>query len=240
MFAYDSAIISHRGASAYAPENTMAAFNKALALGSRFVEFDVKLSADGEAFIFHDDILDRTTNGRGLFAKTSQEVIKTLDAGRWFSRRFRNEPIPLLSDVLTWLVKNRVYANIEIKPSVEDIEATTVAILTAIRHHWPASATQPLLSSFEISALQLCRSIDPDIPLGLLMHIWQKDWLLLARELNCFSIHLNRWLLTPKRAMEIKDNGYKLYVYTVNRQRQARKFISWGVDAVFSDYPDLL
>lgn len=235
-----SRIIGHRGASAYTPENTMASFERAHALGAQWVEFDVMLNGDGEAFIFHDDSLKRTTNGRGEFGHASSEYIRSLDAGRWFSRRFKGEKIPTFTEVLHWLIAHQMKANIEIKPYPGQIEATTMAVLSALNACWPREESLPLISSFEREALVLCRSIMPDLPLGLLMHEWQQDWLKFAQDLHCVSVHVNRKILTKTRIAEIKQHGFILCAYTVNSKRLARKFWNLGVDAVFSDYPDLV
>jgi glycerophosphoryl diester phosphodiesterase len=104
-------VIGHRGASAYAPENTLVAFDKALSLGCQFIEFDVMCSADGEPFIIHDDHLKRTTNGRGEVGLVDAAYLKTLDAGSWFSRDFKGERIPHLREALKWLSFSGVQAN---------------------------------------------------------------------------------------------------------------------------------
>ncbi len=233
-------IIAHRGASAYAPENTLASFNKAWSMGARMVEFDVMLSADGEPFVFHDDNLRRTTNGCGEFGQMNADYIRSLDAGSWFSEQFAGEKIPSLLTALQWVLSRDIYANIEIKPYPGTTEQTTVAVLTHLNRYWPHGKPFPLVSSFERKALTLCRSLSPEIPLGFLMHEWQEDWLTEARKLSCYSIHLNAKIATKARVQAIKAEGYLVYVYTVNRQRLAHKLFGLGVDAVFSDYPDIL
>ncbi len=233
-------LIGHRGASAYAPENTMAAFSKAYELGCRFIEFDVMLSADGEPFVFHDDRLKRTTNGRGEIGLVTAEYLRSLDAGGWYSKKFRGEKIPLLKETLVWLNTTGMQANIEIKPYPGTTEQTAIAVLTHVNCNWPSDKPLPLVSSFDHRALTLCRSISPELPLGLLLDKWDKNWLQKARDLQCFSVHLSRRIATAKHVLEIKEHGYQVYVYTVNRKRKAAKLFSYGVDAVFSDYPDLL
>ncbi|STY28434.1 glycerophosphodiester phosphodiesterase, cytosolic [Legionella wadsworthii] len=233
-------IIGHRGASAYAPENTLAAFNKALALGCRFIEFDVMCSGDGEPFVIHDDNLKRTTNGRGEVGKVESNYLQSLDAGTWFSRQFKGEPIPHFKDVLKWLSFSGVQANIEIKPYPGSEEQTAVTVMSHIQRYWPQDKDLPLVSSFCWEALELCRSIAPEMPLGLLMHAWDEQWFLKATQLECFSIHVNRRILTEARVRSIKEAGFVLCAYTVNRKRLATKLFDWGVDAVFSDYPDLI
>jgi glycerophosphoryl diester phosphodiesterase len=233
-------LIAHRGASAYAPENTMAAFNQAHQMGARWVEFDVMLSADGLPFVFHDDKLKRTTNGRGEFGKVSADYIRSLDAGSWFSKRFQGERIPSFSTVLQWLCDHQMQANIEIKPFPGMVEQTTVAVLAHLNQYWPHDRALPLVSSFELEALTLCRSLSPEIPLGYLLHEWQNDWLKTAQNLQCYAVHLNAAIATPARIDAIKAEGYKVLVYTVNQPRRAQKFLAYGVDAIFTDYPDLL
>lgn len=233
-------IIGHRGASAYAPENTMAAFDKAMAMGCRCLEFDVMLSNDGEPFVFHDETLKRTTNGRGEIGKVTAEYLQSLDAGRWFASRFRGEKIPHFRDVLQWLTFSDMKANIEIKPYPGTTEQTTIAVLSHINRYWPQSKEMPLISSFDLAALTLCRSLSPEMPLGLLLEGWDKEWLVKAKALQCYSIHFNKRALTEERVKQVKEQGYNVLAYTVNRRRQAKKLLYWGVDAVFSDYPDLL
>ncbi len=233
-------VIAHRGASAYAPENTLAAFDKALALGSRFIEFDVMCSADGVPFIIHDDSLKRTTTGKGEVGKVDAAYLESLDAGSWFSKQFKGQKIPSFKDVLKWLTFSQVQANIEIKPFPGAEEQTTTAVLSELHRYWPHEKPLPLISSFSWDVLNLCRSIAPEMPLGLLLHHWEDEWLQKAKQLECYSININRRILTEARAKAIKNEGYVLCSYTVNRKRLANKLFSWGVDAVFSDYPDLL
>lgn len=234
------AVIGHRGAAAYAPENTMAAFNQALSLNCRFLEFDVMCSKDGEPFVIHDDSLKRTTNGRGMVGEVESDYLRSLDAGSWFASRFKGEKIPSFQEVLQWLSFADVQANIEIKPFAGAMEQTTVAVLSFINRYWPTAKDMPLVSSFDWQALELARSIAPEMPLGLLMHDWQEGWQQKAEQLACYSVHCHYKILTAERAAQIKQAGFKLLAYTVNRRRLARKLLAWGVDAVFSDYPDLL
>lgn len=233
-------IIGHRGASGYAPENTIAAFDKALSLGCLMVEFDVMLSADKEPFVFHDDKLKRTTNGRGEIGKVSADYLQTLDAGKWFHRRFKGEKIPHFKDVLKWLSLTNMKANIEIKPYPGTTEETTMVVLTYINRYWPHNRPLPLVSSFDYDALLCARSVSPELPLGLLMHRWDDNWQQKADYLSVCSVHLNDKITTQSRVSLIKEKGYEVAVYTVNRKRLAKKLLSWGVDGVFTDYPDLL
>lgn len=233
-------IIAHRGASGYAPENTLAAFEKAYALGSRFIEFDVMLSVDGEAFVFHDETLKRTTNGHGQFGMVTADYLATLDTGRWFAKAFLGEKILSLRQAIEWLNDVNVHANIEIKPFPGQTEATAMAVLTHVNRFWSQDRKLPLISSFDYNALVFCRQFSPEIPIGLLLDKWQDHWLAMAKDLGCVSVHLSHRIANLARISAIKKAGYLVYVYTINRKRKAVKLFSWGVDAVFSNYPDLL
>ncbi|WP_367606059.1 glycerophosphodiester phosphodiesterase [Legionella sp. W05-934-2] len=233
-------LIAHRGASGYAPENTIAAFDKALALGCLMIEFDVMLSQDGEPFVFHDDKLKRTTNGRGEIGQVTAEYLQSLDAGKWFHRQFKGEKIPHLKDALKWLSLTNMKANIEIKPYPGTTEETTMVVLTHINRHWPHNRSLPLVSSFDYEALLCARSISPELPLGLLMHEWDDNWQQKADYLSAYSVHLHYKIATRAHVTSIKEKGYAVAVYTVNRKRLANKLLSWGVDGLFTDYPDLL
>jgi glycerophosphoryl diester phosphodiesterase len=197
-------------------------------------------SMDGEPFVFHDDHLKRTTQGKGDFGLAHSDRIRGLDAGSWFSKRFKGEKIPHFKEVLHWLMRTGVQANVEIKPYPKTMQQTVTSVLSHIHRHWPAENELPLVSSFDWEALTLCRNLAPEMPLGLLMHDWKEAYLEKARELGCYSVHLNRRILSPERVKVAKEAGYVVCAYTVNRKRLAQKLFSWGVDAIFSDYPDLL
>ena len=235
-----SQMIAHRGASAYAPENTIIAFKKARLLGAEMVEFDVMLSKDGIPVVIHDENIKRTTNGKGLVNTFTFNELQKFDAGRWFAKKYSGQEIPSFSQVLDVLCQLDLHANVEIKP-IRGHEAETVGqVLSHINQHWPHDKSPLLISSFDYHVLEMVRSFAPDQPLGFLMHKWQQDWLQKASELDCYSVHVNHRLLSQKRVDSIKEHDFKLLCYTVNRSRRANKLFQMGVDGIFSDYPDLL
>lgn len=233
-------VIGHRGAAKYCPENTIASFEKAKELGCNTVEFDVMLSKDGVPFLFHDEILNRTTNSKGKLALKSSSELLELDAGGWFKKKFRGVKIPTLQEALMWLDENDMQANIEIKPAKGQEEATVTATLNILNRYWAHTKDLPLLSSFDSNIIRMCRNFAPEIPLALVFDTLADNWLELANEINCFSIHLNHKKITQAQIDSIKKNDIKIFVYTVNSTRKAKKLIAMGVDAVFSDKPDLL
>ncbi len=232
-------LIGHRGASGYAPENTIAAFEKAAELGATMVEFDVMLTEDKIPVVIHDENIKRTTNGKGLVNTFDYQSLQSYDAGRWFSKKFKEQRIPTFEQVLTRLDALNLQANVEIKPIKGDESATVAQVLSCINQFWPLDKPELLISSFDYSVLEQVRQLAPDQPLGLLMHEWQSDWLAKAQAIDCITIHLNYKILTSKRIDEIKQQGYPILAYTVNRVRKAQKLFKMGVDSIFSDYPDL-
>lgn len=235
---FDPPVIAHRGASAYAPENTMSAFVKAVQLGMAWVEFDVMLAACGTPIIFHDETLERTTNGRGCVGDYSYAFLQTLDAGAWFGSLYSGERIPSLAQVAQFLIDTGLCANVEIKPLPGQDEKTVVATLKVMSSFFPEECANILYSSFSVGALQCLRARAPRCQLGLLMHEWRPDWRQTAESLSCIAIAVNQTILSSERIRNIKDADKCLLSYTVNDAGRAEQLFADGVDAVFSDCPD--
>ena len=231
-------VIAHRGASAYAPENTFAAFLKAKELGARWLEFDVMLAACGEVVVIHDETLNRTTNQSGFVDQYTYRDLQTLDAGSWFDPLFSAEIIPTLEKTIDFLYRHQLAANIEIKASLGQEDITAKKVVELIRQYWRKEMTPPLISSFSLNVLQAVRRHSSASALGFLMDEWRVEWKTLADSLNCISIHCNETILTPERIKKMKSTGRLLLSYTVNTPERARELFSSGVDAVFTDCPD--
>lgn len=235
---FDPHVIAHRGASGYAPENTMAAFVKAVQLGARWIEFDVMLSSDQKTIVFHDDDLNRTTNGHGWVGDYSYHQLRALDAGKWFGLPFSSERIPSLMQVLEFIDNTNIQANVEIKPLAGQDKATAQRVWQAVQAYKPALASSLLFSSFSLSSLEEMRKIAPECQLALLMHQWLPDWQSICDKLNCISVHMNQEIVTPENSKKVKNTQRSLLCYTVNDPFRANELFSFGVDAVFSDFPD--
>lgn len=231
-------VIGHRGASGYAPENTLVAFTKAAQLGCQWIEFDVMLSADNQPMVFHDDTLDRTTNGQGDVGQYSYAELLSLDAGQWFNPVFSSERIPSLSKVATFLQQTKMFANVEIKPLSGQDEVTVTEALAVLSQYFPLNSPALLFSSFSFDALRHLRHAAPHAQIGILLHEWEPNWESVCTTLDCVSVHVNEEIMTPDAAKKIKSMGKKILCYTVNNPVRALELYSWGVDAVFSDVPD--
>ncbi len=232
------AVIGHRGACAYAPENTMASFTKAKQLNIPWVEFDVMPAACGEVIVFHDETLDRTTNGKGFVKDYPYAYLRTLDAGSWFDPRFAGERIPTLKQVLPFILENKMAANIEFKALPGQEEWFVERVLDDLEPYFSVTDSRILFSSFYFPALRQLRELSPHCHIGLLLHDWEPDWPVIAKSLECVSIHVNQEILTKEKAAFIKDQWNYLLCYTVNDASRAAQLYEWGVDAVFSDTPD--
>lgn len=233
-------IIAHRGAPLAAPENTLASLRKAKELCAKWVEFDVQLTLDGQAVIFHDPWLGRTTNGHGLVSKAAYGDIARLDAGSWFSTTFANERVPTLGEYLREAAKLKVGINIELKATDPDTSKLAKAVARELKQHWSPHLPAPLISSFSSACLRTIRKEGDNYLLGAVFDMWRGNWKSLLEIHHCVSMHLNYKQLTPQRIKAIKDASYYLLVYTVNDIQLANRLFSYGVDAIFSDNPLLL
>lgn len=232
-------IVAHRGGGKLAPENTLAAIDVGAGFGHTMIEFDAKLSQDGQIFLLHDDTLERTSNGWGVAGDLPWDKLLNVDAGSWFSREFRGEPLPLLSQVAERCKQHGMMANIEIKPTTGTERETGKAVALAARELWPGQ-TAPLLSSFAIEALEAAQIAAPELPRGLLLDAWRDDWHELTARLGCVSIHLNHKLLDEVRVIALKAAGLHILVYTVNDPQRAQTLLRWGVDVICTDRIDII
>lgn len=232
-------LIAHRGGGALAPENTLAALRKAAELGCRGVEFDVMLSGDGTPVLIHDETLERTTDGRGRVADTSDAELARLDAGSWYGAPFAGEPVPSFGDAAELCQALGLWANVEIKPASGHEAETGRRVALAARELW-AGLPPPLLSSFSPAALAAARAAAPELPRGLLVEAPPADWLTTLRRLGCVSLHCGREHFSPGLLAEARAAAIPLLLYTVDDPDDAAELLRLGVAALFTDRPDLL
>jgi glycerophosphoryl diester phosphodiesterase len=232
-------VIGHRGAAAYAPENTLAGFRAARALRCRWVEFDVRLTADNAVVVCHDDQLDRTTNGHGRISKMPLAAVRRFDAGSWFGAGFAAEPVPTLDEALMLCRDIGLGANIEIKAEGRHGPATVAAVADRLGG-FVGDLPPILISSFLPEAVAEAAALMPAVPRGMLWRNIPRNWATVAARLGCATIHCGHADLTGKLAAEISAADYPLLCYTVNDAARARQLFDWGVASVFSDAPDII
>ncbi|CCG41620.1 glycerophosphodiester phosphodiesterase [Magnetospirillum molischianum] len=229
--------IGHRGAAGLAPENTLAALRAAARAGAAMVEIDVRLSADGRPVLFHDDDLDRTTNGTGPVAALTRAALAMLDAGSWFGPAFAGEPIPTLEQALTLCLELGLAVNIEIKPAAGyEVETARVALSVAASL-WPDDRPPPLVTSFSSEALKTAREIVPDWSRGLLVGAVPSDWHAQTQELGCAVLVADQAELDRSIIGAIGAAGMTLLVYTLNDRERMRMLWRDGIAAICTDYP---
>lgn len=233
-------IIGHRGACGYAPENTLESIKTAAEMSVEWVELDVKLTADNIPVIFHDDTLDRTTNGHGPMAQTLYEDLKQLEAGSWFSDGFTGIKIPTLEETVELLIELDLGLNLEIKPCPGREKETAEIALDLLSHYWDAH-DRLLISSFEHVSLETALDMATDWNRGLLLpEEWPENWKELAEYLDVTTININGNTVSREDIEQIIDLDKPVLAYTINDPQTARKLQGWGVDAMFTDVPDVL
>ena len=233
-------VIGHRGAAAHAPENTLAGFRVAKTLGCTWVEFDVRLTADGWPVVCHDDKLERTTGVRGRVSALPLADILRLDAGSWFAARFAGERIPTLDDVLTLCRELGLGANVELKAERDRGPATAAAVIDRLARLGGDAPSRILVSSFLPDAIAATAALAASLPRGMLWRKLPRSWRRIAARLGCATIHCRHTELTQDIAAEVCAEGYPLLVYTVNAPLRAQQLFAWGVASVFSDAPDII
>ncbi|CAA6605445.1 Glycerophosphodiester phosphodiesterase (fragment) [Rhodospirillaceae bacterium LM-1] len=190
--------------------------------------------------VFHDATLERTTNGLGRVVEHRLDELKSLDAGSWFSRRFKDEPIPTLEEALTTIASLGMGVNIEIKPDPENAKQTAQLALQAARRVWPNSAPSPLISSFDDEALTAAAALCHDWPIGLLAEAFEPRLLTRAAQLRAASLNLDEKAVSSAQIDEIHRAGFAVLAYTVNDPARADQLWGLGVDALFTDDPKAL
>ena len=232
-------VIGHRGAAAYAPENTLAGFRAAKALGCRWVEFDVRLTADGAPVICHDDELRRTTDRPGRISTLPLAEVRRCDAGRWFGEKFAGERVPILDEALRLCGELGLGANIEIKAEPGLARATAAAVAACLDQPYGQPAPV-LISSFVAEAVAEAAERAPRLARAMLWREIPKDWAAVAERLGCATVNADQSRLTESMVAEVRSAGYPLLAFTVNEPARARQLFRWGVASVFSDVPDII
>jgi glycerophosphoryl diester phosphodiesterase len=220
-------VLAHRGARGHAPENTLAAFDKAVELKAQWIELDVQWHA-GQLWVFHDQRLERCTNGKGWLVDHKADALRKLDAGG-------GQKIPFLHEVLDRLDR-RVSVNVELKTA----DGTAAEVATALRgclaRGWKAE--QFLVSSFHLPELREFKRRMPQIPLGVLMCGVPLGLAAAATELGAQVLSLDRDFADSALIADAHARGMRVFVYTVNEPEDIARYRGQGVDGVFTDFPE--
>lgn len=228
---------AHRGASAYAPENTVAAFALAVEQGAHGIELDVQLSSDGHLVVIHDEKLNRTTDGSGWVSQHSLAQLKRLNAAkRW--RKFRGERIPLLAEVFDSVADSGCTINVELKNTEVAYPGLEEKVLALIDEF--GVADRVWLSTFNHESLHSMRRNGVSMPMGLLSNDLMFEPWKYAAALGTQAFHPAGWAVRERRVVdECHDLGLGVHVWTVDDEDELRRMAEWGVDAVFTNRPDV-
>lgn len=232
-------IFAHRGASAHAPENTLAAFEMALTQQADAIELDVKLSSDGYVVVHHDPTIDRTTDGKGRLKDKTLAELKTLDAGNFFSEKFKGEKIPTLEEVFE-AVGKRTFINIELTNYKTPHDQLVETVCMLVKKH--KMQKNILFSSFLASNLSKARSYLPEVPRGLLalngfLGSWARSFGFVFGKYQALHPFLKD--MTQQEALRVHRLNRRVHVWTVNDEGEMRRLFGWGVDGIFTDDPQL-
>ena len=224
--------VAHRGASRYAPENTLAAFRLAFEHGVPAVECDVRRTQDGHLVVIHDPAVDRTTDGRGAVGSLTLESLRRLDAGRWFGPEFAGERIPLLQEVLE-AVRGRALIKIEIKNDPVTSEGIEQQVAGVIRGY--SMEDEVLVMSFDHRIIRELRSAAPRIATGILYEARLVDPVAAARAAAADALCVD-WGYLDRGLVDIAHRaGLGVFVWTVDDEQAIRRCRDLGVDGITSN-----
>ncbi len=232
-------IFAHRGASAQAPENTLAAFELAVAHQADAIELDAKLTADGHVVVIHDPTVDRTTGNHGRVKDLTLAQLQSLDAGSFFSEKYRGERIPTLEQVFETLGK-RIFINVELTNYNTPRDHLVETVCMLVKKFGLQKSV--IFSSFFASNLSKARAYLPDVPRGLLafrgfLGAWARSFGFAFGKYQ--ALHPNLKDVTPQQVQRVHRLQRRIHVWTVDAAEDMRRLFGWGVDAIFTDDPQL-
>ncbi|MDF2066780.1 glycerophosphodiester phosphodiesterase family protein [Bacillus sp. Cr_A10] len=232
--------VAHRGATGYAPENTIAAFDLAVDMKADYIEIDVQRSKDGKLVLIHDTTVDRTTDGTGKVGDLTFEQLRSLDAGSWKGEQFVGEPIPTFEEILD-LYHGKIGILIELKapelyPGIEE----QVAEVLKERNLDKPQNEKIIIQSFNFESVKRVDQLLPQVPVGVLTSNRADTTLEALQEFSTYADWFNPsyGIVTEELVNQVHSQGMQIGSWTVRSQEAADFLLEMGVDAIISDYPD--
>lgn len=229
---HETKVMAHRGASTEAPENTMAAFQKAIDDMADYIELDVQFTNNGEVIVMHDSNAYRTTGVDANIVNMTYKEVKTLDAGSWFSDEYVGENVPSLKEVLE-LTQGKIKLNIELKPADNGtaLAKNTVRIIEKYN-----MVNDCVITSFSESALKAVKTYNQEIKVGYILSAAYGDFYDM-KNVDFFSV--NAAFLSKRTIDAIHNSGKRVYAWTVNNKESIKNLTNKGVDGIITDNPVL-
>jgi glycerophosphoryl diester phosphodiesterase len=236
--AYHPTIFAHRGASAHAPENTLAAFELAIRQEADAFELDAKLSADGQVVVIHDQTVDRTTDGHGEVRKMTLAALKELNAGSYYDVAYQNERIPTLEEVFIEFGR-KTLINVELTNYATPADDLPARVVDLVKKH--KLEKHILFSSFNPRALRMTHRLLPEVPKGMLSLPGRSGWLTrswIGRLVVPYeALHPELSDVGAGLVAKVHQKGCRIHVWTVNRPEDMQRLFKLGVDGIFTDDP---
>ncbi|MGG3443385.1 glycerophosphodiester phosphodiesterase [Bacillus nitratireducens] len=240
--------IAHRGASTYAPEHTLEAYQLGQQLKGDYIEIDLQMTKDGHLVAMHDETLNRTTNGTGFVKDHTLDEIKQLNAGSFFNKKYPNlakkefedAKVPTLEEIIETFGRNANYY-IETK-SPDEYPGMEEKLLEIIKHY--EISDKVIIQSFSEESLRKIHSLNDNIPLVQLLS-YKKAVQLTDSEIEkyktyCIGLGMNYKYIDAVYVKKIKKHGLEVHPFTVDNEKDMEKLLKWGVDGMFTNYPDRL
>lgn len=221
-------VIGHRGAMGHVMENTVASIVKAMEMDVDMVEIDVFTLKSGEVVVFHDDKVDRLTNGTGKIENYTWEELQKITLNGGYK-------IPLLTEVLD-AIQHKIKLNIELKGANTAIKVNSIINRYIAEEGWQLDDF--IISSFNWNELELMRETNQDIKIGVLTGSNPLNALETATKLKAVAINPGFSNLTAENAKIIKEAGFKIYTWTVNDPADINRMIDLQVDGIFTNFPE--
>ncbi|MBN4056457.1 MAG: hypothetical protein COA82_11185 [Alkaliphilus sp.] len=232
-----SLILAHRGASAYAPENTTIAFTKAIEMGADGFELDIHLSKDGNLIVIHDESVNRTTNGSGFIKDLTLGEIKKLDAGSWFDSQFSDEKVPTLDEVLTLIKDTQLLINIEIKNGPFFYAEIEQKIIDCVVRH--SMIDRVIVSSFDHYSIVKIKKLNSSIKTGALFLARTINSWKYIKEIGADAIHPHFVSVTSEVVKNCHENNIEIHTYTANEPEHIKHLARLGVNSIITNFPDI-
>lgn len=224
---------AHRGLSELYPENTILSFDKAIAAGAEAIEFDVHKTKDGELVVIHDEDVKRTFQGSGLIKDLTLTELKNFKCKNTEFENSRLCKLPTLNEVLELLKNKNLFINIELKTDLIHYNNIEKDVLTSIKRY--DLHNNVLISSFNPTSLEICRSLDQSIKLGVLFSNNKISMLNTATKIDAYSINPHVYLVDLDLINQAHANNLKVFTYTINKTSVASNLEKLGCDGIFTD-----